>query len=79
MVARDEQQGEPAAATAATAMSRWGFFASVASTAFGGGAAVLMGAVFVPEKAGANGMLDFPPIKLNNRCGIPAWSVLRYI
>ncbi len=48
-------------------ISRRGFFASVATAAVGG-SAVLTGATLgAPEAARANGMLDFPPAKLNNR------------
>lgn len=73
MVARREG-GEglaPAATEAegegkATPVSRRDFFGHVATSTFG--AAAVLGAVLAPEEASANGMLDFPPARLNNRC-----------
>lgn len=78
MVTRQED-GEPPAATTAAAggkgereeatVSRRDFFGYVATSTFG--AAAVLGAVLAPQEASANGMLDYPPARLNNRC---VWS-----
>lgn len=75
MVTRPED-GEPPAATTAAArgkgereeatVSRRDFFGYVATSTFG--AAAVLGAVLAPQEASANGMLDYPPARLNNRC-----------
>lgn len=51
-------------------VTRKGFFESaVATGAIGGGGVIaLIGAMSAPEEASANGMLDSPPARLNNRC-----------
>ncbi|CAN0375366.1 unnamed protein product, partial [Ectocarpus sp. 12 AP-2014] len=51
----------------AVAVSRGGFFASIATAALGTSAAALGLVLSSPESASANGMLDFPPARLNNR------------
>ncbi|CAN0467372.1 unnamed protein product, partial [Ectocarpus sp. 12 AP-2014] len=51
----------------AVAVSRGGFFASIAKAALGTSAAALGLVLASPESASANGMLDFPPERLNNR------------
>ncbi|CBJ29948.1 conserved unknown protein [Ectocarpus siliculosus] len=51
----------------AVAVSRGGFFASIATAALGTSAAALGLVLASPESASANGMLDFPPARLNNR------------
>lgn len=48
-------------------VSRGGFFASVATVVLGGSALLTGATLGAPEAASANGMLDFPPARLNNR------------
>ena len=74
MVARQGDGEAPAAITAGAGgkgegeamVSRRDFFSYVATSTFG--AAAVLGAVLAAEEASANGLLDFPPARLNNRC-----------
>lgn len=73
MLDRADQQELSAPSSPATggaaAVSRGGFFEAVVTAAFGGGAA-LAGMTLAPGSAIANGLLDYPPAKLNNRCAL---------
>lgn len=74
---RRQHQAEPAARSGAApgdvdnppvppptaAVSRGGFLTALGSSAVLAAAAVVAG----PKEAGANGMLDFPPARINNR------------
>lgn len=49
------------------AVSRGGFFASLATAALGSSAVLTATVLTGPDEASANGMLDVPPARLNNR------------
>lgn len=62
-VVREAAAGDSDTVPAASAVSRGGFLAALGSSAVLAAAAALA----APKEASANGMLDFPPARLNNR------------